>query len=153
MKSETTPPESGDEITDQTLIHHAVDLTLSLLSCIRGEDINPRKHWTWAQKALKTGAARGSDFESMLSEMYDQLPIRDAIHRKKEANSIYSIKTWLDSSGTYRRFRYICKTRAPAIIMLARVRKEQSRAGDGDRSSDWVDGPESFDFSTDTEDA
>jgi len=151
MTSTDTPPESGDDVTDQTLIHHAVDLTLSLLSCIRGEDIKPRKHWTWAQKALKTGAARGSDFHRMVSEMYDQLPIRDAIW-KRQSRAIYSVGQWLDSSGTYRRFRYLCKTRAPAIIMLARVRKEQSRAGDGTRSEDWLPGPDHYEADDTEED-
>lgn len=142
MTSMSAPPQSGDEITDETLINHAVDMILSLLSCIRGEDIKPRKHWTWAQKALKTGAMRGTDWRRMVSEMYAQLPIRDAIW-KSQCRRIYSIGEWLESSRTFRRFRYLCKTQAPAIIMIARVRKEQAKADVADeRSEHWMPGPD-----------
>ncbi|MDZ7703324.1 MAG: hypothetical protein U5L04_02425 [Trueperaceae bacterium] len=145
MTSEDTPPSSGDDVTDETLMEEAITLTLSLLACIRNEDRNPMKHWTWAQKALKTGASRGTSFERLVSEMYDQLPIRDAIW-KDQVSKIYSIGESLKSQGTYRRFRYLCKERAPAIIMMARVRKDR----DPDRTENFLPGPEHYDTEEDT---
>src|SRR5699024_7258145 len=104
----TSPERRSEQLIEQTLMHEAVDLLLACLASIPRDNIDPKKYWDHAQKALQVGSQRGATIEQMVSEMHGQLSIEQAF-TKASSSKIYSICETITARGDYQKFRSICR--------------------------------------------
>lgn len=138
MTTLNSQDRASDLTIEETLTNEACDL---LLACVANQLRGDRKKmWSMAQKALRVGSERGSDFKRMVSEMHDQMMDPDQPFSKETSSKISSIGEVLKSRGQYNRFRQICRRDAPYIVLRARVSWENKKA-DPDMMSDWIDDP------------
>ena len=127
-KSPTRPSKSDLE----AMKSEAAELVNLLLDCIPRKEKQKRKtqmkFWDWAQKALKTGADKGTTFDRMVTEAKRQLPIPGAIPKggsgaTNHDSKLSSMREKYTASGHYRYFRNLCRNNAEMIIVRARVKR------------------------------
>lgn len=118
---------SHETIEDETMRQMAQDLLMALLDSIPPGQIDPKKYWDWAQKALIVGSRRATNPHELVEEMRRILQIPGAL-RKSADSSISSVVSDLVTRGWWPRFRLLVKQEAGMIVVLTRVRRDQRRA-------------------------
>lgn len=119
-----TEPLTGQALDDQ-LTEYAVDLLLAMMRSASTDKIDPRKWWTRAQSALKTGAEIAESWQHLISKMGDKLQID--VTQVVTAKEIYSIGRKLVDQKKWERFQTLCVRDALYITAMAQVKRDEQR--------------------------
>jgi hypothetical protein len=134
----TMSMQRADLLMRETMLNEATDLLLACLASIPRDKIDPKNYWSWAQKALKIAGDGGTTYERMISIMHRELQMGDTPFKEASAKRLYSIGLSIQARNEYQEFRRMVRDHAPYIVILARVRKDETKAKSADRDEDWI---------------